>query len=149
MKTLSGHLSMEHHKDYMQPQSEMIARLLRKLLEKLLKMKSSNADINEMENVLTTQISANPMFSIERLSEIKETQLVETLINHHSYNPEDLKLLADLLYEFNMKFMKDRLLFSKILILYEYYQSRNKTAIDFVVFNRITDLKRILSWTQS
>lgn len=129
---------MEQRKDYIESQTDIIARMLKKILEKLLKLKAD--DINETQNFLQESIcTEGPAFTIEDLLQINDQLLIATLTNKYGYNAENTKLLADILYEMKGDEVKINYR-KKALILYRYYLAESSN-INYEVLSRVNYLE--------
>jgi hypothetical protein len=126
---------MEWRLDFIDRQIDTLGKLLEKLL-------NDHPGI-EPDNIIIAPISnKEKALTIEGLATIKNEELINVLVNEHGYNAGNIRQLADLLYALGGKIEMSDLLSEKALVLYEYYVSTNTTSIDFVVFNRISYLKK-------
>lgn len=133
---------MEQRQDYVETQMGMLSKVLRKLLEKLLGIKSDDLDENEMNSILSTEIASEKL----RLNDIKtipDNKLIEILVNDYNYDNQNIKLLADVLYDMSKKgFTNDFGSARKALILYNHYIFHAKGNIDFIAFTRKNELEK-------
>jgi len=68
--------------------------------------------------------------------------LVTTLVAQHGYAPENIKQLADVLYELSSRVVANAIFRRKALILYKHYLAGNKISVDFIAFNRVNELEK-------
>jgi hypothetical protein len=133
---------MEQRQDYMESQIDMLTKVLRKILEKLLKLKSSDRSETEMNNIISVEISENSnAITIDSLKQIQDTDLVKILVGQYSYTEESLGQLADILFELSRNGKTKRYIKQKALILYKHVVLDRKNNIDFLKFSRIKELE--------
>ena len=136
---------MEQRQDYIESQIAMLSKILRRILEKILKLKSSDINETEMSNIISTEISENSeAITIDSLKEIQDSDLVKILVGQHCYTEESLGQLADILFELSRDGNTKRYLKQKSLILYQHVLLDRKNNIDFLKFSRIKELETSL-----
>ena len=134
---------MENRQDYLLLQINTISKFLRRLLEKVLDIKMDGDDEDELHAIMQTDISADKeALMIATLGSIDGSELVTTLVDEHGYTPENIKLLADVLYELSSRVVANAIFRRKALILYRHYLAGNKISVDFSAFNRVTELEK-------
>ena len=134
---------MENRQDYLLLQINTISKFLRRLLEKVLDIKMDGDDEDELHAIMQTDISADKeALMIETLSSIEDEVLVTTLVAQHGYTPENIKQLADVLYELSSRVVANAIFRRKALILYKHYLAGNKISVDFIAFNRVNELEK-------
>lgn len=126
---------MEWRLDFMDRQTDALGKMLEKLLNDLPGIEPDDIGIASISN-------REKGLTVEGLAAIKNEELITVLTNEHGYNTGNIKQLADLLYALQGEPELDGLVQEKALALYEYYVSTNATSIDFVVFNRLSSLKK-------
>ena len=130
---------MEQRKDYIESQTDIIARMLKNILEKLLKLKS---DDDDMQHILQQQVyEEGPAFTLNDILQINDSLFIAILTNQYGYNAENIKLLADILYEMKSDAATTSNCRRKALILYRYYLASSVINIDYIVYNRINLLE--------
>ena len=136
---------MEQRQDYIESQIAMLSKILRRILEKILKLKSSDINETEMSNIISTEISENSeAITIDSLKEIQDSDLVKILVGQHCYTEESLGQLADILFELSRNGNTKRYIKQKSLILYQHVLLDRKNNIDFLKFSRIKELETSL-----
>ena len=136
---------MEQRQDYIESQIAMLSKILRRILEKILKIKSSDINETEMNNIISTEISENSeAITIDSLKEIQDSDLVKILVGQHCYTEESLGQLADILFELSRNGNTKRYIKQKSLILYQHVLLDRKNNIDFLKFSRIKELETSL-----
>ena len=134
---------MENRQDYLLLQINTISKFLRRLLEKVLDIKMDGDDEDELQAIMQADISADKeALMIETLSSIEDEVLVTTLVAQHGYTPENIKQLADVLYELSSRVVANAIFRRKALILYKHYLAGNKISVDFIAFNRVNELEK-------
>ena len=128
---------MEQRNDYLGSQIEMLSKVLRKLLEKILKLNPSENIENE---ILAEPISHN--LSLSYLLQMEEDELLNTLTVKHEFTNNQVKLMGDILFEYSNKIGTDKNIYRKAKILYQYYQANELKNIDFTIFSRLAFLER-------
>jgi hypothetical protein len=133
---------MEQRQDYVELQIDMLSKVLRKLLEKLLKLKSD--DEAEQNEVWDYQIAvAQKELKLKDLKNISNEDLIGTLLKDYHYDHENIKLLADVLYTMSKKSSSDFNAGAKALILYHHYIANAKNNIDFLAYSRREELSKL------
>ena len=136
---------MEQRQDYIESQIAMLSKILRRILEKILKLKSSDINETEMSNIISTEISENSeAITIDSLKEIQDSDLVKILVGQHCYTEESLGQLADILFKLSRNGNTKRYIKQKSLILYQHVLLDRKNNIDFLKFSRIKELETSL-----
>ena len=128
---------MEQRKDYVETQIEMLTNALKKLLDKVKKLKSED---NIQKVFLDESILAFESLSLKDLLAIEDKVLIQTLLNDHNITNEQIKILGDILFEYS-QIEKDKKLYSKTRILYMHYQEKEIKTIDFIIFSRLAELE--------
>ncbi len=136
---------MEQRQDYVETQIDMLSKVLRKLLEKLLNIKTDDSDESELNNVLNSEITvASEELKLKDLKNISNESLIEILLKEYNYDNQNIKLLADVLYTLSKQATDNNLnATGKALILYNYYIANAKNNIDFLAFSRKEELSRL------
>jgi len=130
---------MEHRQDYLESQMDIISKMLRRLLEKLMKLEPEEMQ-HEMESIIAgPEIAQSGALTIDKLKDIEDTALVRTLVNEYSYTVDNIKELADILYLLLRK-GNNQTLTSKTLTLYRHYLAGTTKSVDFLVFSRVNEL---------
>lgn len=109
----------------------------------MLDIKMDGDDEDDLQTIMQADISADKeALMIETLSRIEDDDLVTTLVDEHGYTTENIKQLADVLYELSSRVVANAIFRRKALILYKHYLASNKTSINFVAFNRVAELEK-------
>lgn len=134
---------MEYRRDYVEAQIEQMGLLLRKLLERLLKIKPAEPDSAAVNSIVTTQLTLQEGVDVtlEALTLLDNDQLIGVLKDKYGYTTDHLKLLADLFYELPGFPTQEQLYKEKALFLYQYFLAKNINSVDLQVYNRIDVLK--------
>ncbi len=133
---------MQQRQDYLESQIGIISRMLRKLLEKLLNIKSDDSNDTELEAIMFSPISSDKEgLVIDTIQGIEEAKLIDTLTSEYGYDNDSLKLLADILYQLSIKLTYGLDFRKKALILYKHYLTHAQKNIDFVVYKRVHELE--------
>jgi len=136
---------MEQRQDYLESQIDIIAKALKKILEKLLKLKSSDISSPEIKSIMASQISEKAEdITIDSLEFIKGSDLVKILVEQFDYTETSLRKLADILFELSSKVETKQYLKQKALILYQHFLLDKKNNLDFLIFSRIKELENNL-----
>ncbi len=133
---------MEQRHNYTESQSDMLTKILRRILEKLLKLKSNDKYKTEVNNIIFSQISkGETSITIDSLNEIADDYLIKTLVGQYNYTQENLEELADILFELSRSESTKRYLRQKSLVLYRHVLLDKRNNVDFLRFNRIKELE--------
>jgi len=133
---------MERRLDYIERQIDLIGDMLQGLLGTLLRTEPDVSDLEALEATVTAPISDHvPPLSIEQLADIDNGALIDTLVRQHGYQVENIRRLADVLFELSRTVDLGDWVNERTLTLYEYYLSAQTTTIEFGLFNRINELK--------
>lgn len=134
---------MEHRQDYLESQMDIISKMLRRLLQKLRLIEPGEEMESEMQSIISGPVIANSeTLTLDKLKNIEDTLLIRTLVEEYGYSIENLKLLADILFELARKSNDNSSLRNKTLTLYRHYLSGTNKSIDFLVFSRVQELAR-------
>ena len=133
---------MEQRQDFIETQIDMISKILKKILEKLLKLKSSDISEEEMKNISDSEISENlERLTIEGLKKIEDSELIKILVGQFGYTNTSLRQLSDILFELSSKAEMTQFLKQKALIIYQYILLDKKKSVDFLILSRIKELE--------
>ena len=129
---------MEQKKDYVETQIEMLTNALKKLLNKILKIKLEG----DWEKVVLSESikDINDLLLMD-LIKIKDRFLIQTLTEKNCLTNIQIKILADILYEYLQIPEVNKSFINKAQILYRYYHENEKKTTDFIVFARLTELE--------
>jgi hypothetical protein len=140
---------MEQRKDYVESQIEMLSKALRRLLEKILNIKTEdNLRENEQE-IFSQEITLVDKLSIEAILKIEDTDLIKTLQEKYGFSNAQLKIVGDILFEYSGKINSNKNICTKAKILYQYCQANELKIIDFTVLSRLTALEMQLKAFQN
>jgi hypothetical protein len=132
---------MEHRQDYLESQMDIISKMLRRLLEKLLKLEPQEME-SEMESIIPSAAATDSsVLTIDKLKAIEDSELIKILLEDYGYTIEHIKLLADILYALAGKLAGKNSYSNKALMLYRHYLAGSKKSVDFLVFSRVTELE--------
>lgn len=132
---------MEQRKDYVESQIEMLSRALRKLLEKVLKI-NTEGNLSEVEkDLIIDSITSTNKISLDALLSLENSILLEMLQVKYGYANIHIKLLGDILFEYGRKINDNINVWNKTKILYQHYQAKEISTIDFIVLSKLSELE--------
>jgi hypothetical protein len=133
---------MHQKNDYILAQIDLISRLLKKLLESLLSIPSSELTKEQIQFFMGAQITESAeSLSVSDLQNIDDDQLISTLKEQFAYTQDSIKHLADLLYTLSTKADDELFLKLKALTLYQHLAAVQNINADFLIFSRIQELQ--------
>jgi len=110
---------MQREKDYLKKKIDKVAEVLAELLSKVTKTDvafTKEEFAVEFDKILLDE----KKLSVSILLEMEDENFLKNLKEKHEFNPKQLHVLADLLYQYAANFEESKInLNSKVVILYE------------------------------
>jgi hypothetical protein len=119
-------------KDYLEKQLEQLAIALAKIISELTKSKSEGnleTGISQANEFCKTEFD----ITLNEFDEIDSADIIKYLTEHKKLNTGKLNILADLLfattelYEKSEEEIKTKILYTKLLLIYNYIDEKDKT----------------------
>ena len=125
---------MEQRKDYVEIQIEMLTNALKRLLDKIRKVKLEGEVLSELVCVIDN-------LSLGDVLKIADKFLIKKLTEKHKVTNSQIKILADILFEYMHIKSTDKNICNKAKILYKHYHENEIKTIDFITFSRLKELE--------
>lgn len=124
---------MEQRLDYIEVEINKLGIFLRKLLEKLLRLKNTDEKLPDLQEIL----------SVEEFENMDENELTSFIDTHKHFDLANLKLLAAIYYQRFKNEPNNKLLGTKSLRLYKLLLKKSMGSIDMEAFQKIEQLEKL------